>query len=280
MTSLMVLSAARVVASADSVRTTTFDFAKTLQGVEFTVLAIAGTISLLMVLLTLFLRSLLQSNKKERNLYSKLAKILFASIIIPVIVATIFIVGSTIYINTLSLTKGPVHWHADFEVWRCGEKIDFVDPKGLSNRIGSPLFHEHGDNRIHVEGKVLEYKDVSLQSFFEVVGGKLTSTELVMPTNRGLLSINSGDMCGSEQGEIQIFAYSVTQMDEQSDVWEVVQRKVDPHYVLAEHSYVPPGDCIIIEYDVEKEFTEKICTPYQIALDKGDIKMMEIVHGS
>ena len=40
---------------------------------------------------------------------------LFLGIAVPTLIATIFSAGSTVYLNINSETKGPVHWHADFE---------------------------------------------------------------------------------------------------------------------------------------------------------------------
>ncbi|MEK6839694.1 MAG: hypothetical protein AABX72_02030, partial [Nanoarchaeota archaeon] len=89
-------------------------------------------------------------------------KPIFLALIIPIIGASLFLIGSTIYGNMISHTKGPVHWHADYEVWACNQKLDLVNPKGLSNRIGTSTFHEHGDDRIHVEGVVHSLEDVAL----------------------------------------------------------------------------------------------------------------------
>ena len=84
---------------------------------------------------------------------------LFLGIAVPTLIATIFSAGSTVYLNINSETKGPVHWHADYEIWNCGEKIELVDPKGLSNKVGDAVFHEHDDDRVHVEGVVHEVGD-------------------------------------------------------------------------------------------------------------------------
>ena len=62
-------------------------------------------------------------------------KILFAGIVIPALLATIYMVGSTLYLNFTSSSGGPVHWHADIEVWDCGNQLDFTDPQGFSNKI-------------------------------------------------------------------------------------------------------------------------------------------------
>src|SRR3989338_7665363 len=87
---------------------------------------------------------------------------LFLGISIPVVFVTFYAAGATVYQNHISETKGPVHWHADFEIWNCGEQVNLLDPTGLTNRIGTPLFHEHNDARIHVEGTLRAKEDVSL----------------------------------------------------------------------------------------------------------------------
>src|SRR5689334_20592308 len=75
---------------------------------------------------------------------------LFLRIVFVILVATGTLFGSTIYLNTSSDSKGPVHWHADFEVWACGVQLELRNPSGfLSNKIGTPTLHEHDDQRIH-----------------------------------------------------------------------------------------------------------------------------------
>ena len=119
---------------------------------------------------------------KERT--EKVKMLLFWGIALPIMLATAYSAGSTIYLNMISETKGPVHWHADFGIWNCGKKIDLVDPKGFSNRIGTPVFHEHGDDRVHVEGVVVGLKDVDLHTFFDVVGGTVLKGDLSLRSDK------------------------------------------------------------------------------------------------
>ena len=42
-------------------------------------------------------------------------------------------------------------------------------------------------------------------------------------------------------------------------------------HILAPYSNIPPGDCIIIEFDTEKEKTEHICETYKVAIERGDL---------
>ena len=190
----------------------------------------------------------------------KMKMLVFLGIIIPIILATAYLAGSTIYLNLISETKGPVHWHADFEIWNCGKKLDFVDATGFSNRVGTTVFHEHGDDRIHVEGVVVERKDVDLHNFIEVMGGLLNENTFYMPTTEGYEEMISGNLCNGNPAILQVFLYKVTNPDEQKN-WIYEQQKLEnfKDYVLSPYSQIPPGDCIIIEFDENKEKTEHIC---------------------
>ena len=196
--------------------------------------------------------------------------VLYLGIAIPVALATLFLAGSTVYINVTSVTGGPVHWHADFEVWACGVQLDLTDPTGIANRVGSPVFHEHGDDRIHVEGVVTNSSDVELGNFFRFVGGELHETHISFPTNEKLYEYDNGDLCPDEvPGILQAFIWK-TDVERE----EFYQEKlVDPQeYVISPYSTIPPGDCLIIEFGGEKEKTDKLCTFYEIAREKGELK--------
>ncbi len=205
--------------------------------------------------------------------------VLFLFILIPVVLVTFYITGATLYLNYISHTKGPVHWHADFEIWNCGEEIDLIDPEGFSNRVGNPVFHEHGDNRIHVEGVVINKKQASLHRFFDFVGGNLDDDLLELPTNDGILNVRNGDLCNGEKGELQVFVYKVLNPADVKN-WEYEQVKIDDfeNYVLSQYQNVPPGDCIIVEFDIEKNKTDKICTTFEVGSEQGHLTEEE--HGS
>lgn len=211
-------------------------------------------------------------NQKKLKKHKKL---IFLAIIIPVTISSLFLAGSTIYINLKSETKGPVHWHADFEIWNCEQKLNIIDPTGLSNKAGTSVFHEHNDDRIHVEGTVNKKSEVDLDSFFDVLGGKLTNSELSIPTNQGITIIQNNDICKNEQGKLQVFIYKVINPDSKKKSGFIYkQEKLEnfEEYILSPYSNIPPGDCIIIEFDKEKDRTDKICETYKIAIQKGDLK--------
>lgn len=190
-----------------------------------------------------------ENTKDKLKLYSSKRKtLLFMIITLPIALVTIFIAAATIYENIHSVTGGPIHWHADYEVWVCGERLDLVDPKFPSNKIGTPLFHEHNDDRIHVEGTVNNLTDISLEHYFEVIGGDLSSGEISYLTNKGMVHYRQGNTCPN--GDIGTLTVLVN--------GERIGKYQD--YILYPDSYVPPGDCIIIEFGAESEnTTDKVC---------------------
>lgn len=200
------------------------------------------------------------------------AKVFFFSLIsLAVILTTLFIASGTVYQNLTSATGGPVHWHADLQVFNCGEGLKLVSPAGALNRVGTPDVHEHGDGRIHIEGKIKRLEEASLHGFFEAVGGTLTEDELAMPTNDGLVYVQNGKVCpDGSPGTLQVFLWKTT-----NGILEQLKLADFPEYVISPESVIPPGDCVIIEFGPEKEKTENICLFYEIALDKGDIKLAQ-----
>lgn len=220
------------------------------------------------IVTALILFSIFYKKKTE-----KMKWLLFITISLSILVATLYSAIATIYLNQISETKGPVHWHADFEVWNCGKKIDLKEPEGLSNRIGTPTLHEHGDDRFHIEGIVIESHDVALSNLFKSMGGSLSENYLAIPTNDGIAEMRTGNFCDGKEGRLQVFAYKVTN-PEQTEKWEFTQEKLldFTDYVLSPYPNVPPGDCIIIEFGQDKNYTDKICETYKVALQKGDLK--------
>src|SRR3989344_609015 len=204
--------------------------------------------------------------KKDQSEYLKL--FLFCGMVVPTVLTTAYLAASTVEKNKSPATGGPVHWHADFQIYSCGQPVKLKKPTGLSNRIGTPLMHEHGDNRIHVEGTVQDLTRVSLGNFFESIGGKLTNTLLVVPTDNGDFIMQNKMNCPQGgQPALQIFAYKA---DEQTKT--ITQEKLSdlPGYILSPSSKIPPGDCLIIEFEPLKDKTEHICGFTKIAINNGE----------
>lgn len=232
--------------------------------------AIAKNSVNLLVGATIALAILVGISLHEKYLTKGLKKFLFVAICVVVIVPTIYMIASTVYLNTVSSSKGPVHWHADIEIWACGKEVELQDPTGfLSNKIGTATLHEHNDKRIHLEGVVVHPEDASLGKFFQVIDGEITNSSLIVPTNNGPVPYTNGSMCadGSE-GQVQVFAYKTD-----SEGYYSQTKLEDPGaYTISPYSQVPPGDCIIVEFGSNKDRTEKICKSYKVAEEIDKLK--------
>jgi len=203
-----------------------------------------------------------------KNISDGVKKVLFSLIVVPTILATLFMAGSTIYLNFQSSSGGPVHWHADYKIYDCGREVNLVDPEGFSNKVGSSTFHEHNDDRIHVEGVVSDPSEASLGKFFGFVGGSLHEDGFELPTNSGKISRHNGDLCqDGSYGTLQAFVYQLKGK-------AFNQKKLDDpeNYILSPEGNVPPGDCIIIEFGSVKEKTDKLCDSYKLQKQKGNLQ--------
>ncbi len=237
----------------------------------------------------LFLMVLIVTATLTHERWPQLKLPLFVLIAIVVVSTTLTISGATVYLNVKSATGGPVHWHADYQVWACGNQLNLRDPSGiLNNKIGTPTLHEHNDGRIHLEGTLVALPyDASLGKFLSVVGGGITDDSLVFPLNddgnyftgqpnspellKAFIATNksgayarfvSGESCAQARAQVQVFAYHY---DEASKTY--TQRKIEhpANYELSHTSNAPPGDCIIVEFSPAKDHTNHLCKQYQLS---------------
>lgn len=194
---------------------------------------------------------------------------LFGVITFTIVATSLVLIVLTVRLNTTSWSKGPIHWHADFEVWACDKEVDLIDPKGFSNKVGTPSLHEHNDKRIHFEGVVVDPADAMLSNFFTVIGGNLADTALVFPTNNKLATFSNGDRCrDGKTGEVQVFVYR-TKPDKTFSQEKLLLPET---YIMSQENQVPPGDCIIVEFGPSKEKTDHICRSYTVAQSIGKLK--------
>ncbi len=204
--------------------------------------------SLIMILVTIIS---IFFHKKLPNTFKK---ILFWLTSFLVIVTTLFLIGSTVYLNIVSPTKGPVHWHADFTIEICGKDIEIADPTGIMNRIGKSDLHEHNDNRIHIEGTPPSLESIELGEFFEAVGGNFDPISFSVPTNQGLMSVKNGDLCNNKPGRLFLFVESQSGIQR---VWRIEPKSGE--YIIAPYGNVPPGDrlrIIFTEHDANTMLAE------------------------
>ena len=195
-------------------------------------------------------------------------RVLFSIIVVPTVLTTLFIAGSTIYLNIQSISGGPVHWHAQYEIWDCGSELELSDPEGISNKVGSATLHEHNDGWIHLEGVVTDESEATLGNYFKVVGGSLSDDSFKIPTPNSPVSRHNGDLCSDGRpGTFQVFVY-------QTEGKVFTQKKLeDPeNYILSPEGTIPPGDCVIFEFDpVVKDTTDKLCDQYKLQVLKGNL---------
>ncbi|MBI2970936.1 MAG: hypothetical protein HYY37_00790 [Candidatus Aenigmarchaeota archaeon] len=200
-------------------------------------------------------------------------KAAFAVMVVTSLAVTGYLIMSTVQLNTIAETGGPVHWHADYEVWACGEKLVLEESEGLANKVGSEVLHHHNDDRIHIEGVLVRKSDASLGAFFGALGGALTGSELSVLMHDGTWKAwKNGDRCpDGTAGTVQVFVYRVA--NPASKPWMYAQEKLAnaDAYVISPFGQVPQGDCIIVEFGEAKELTEHLCASYAIAVQKGEL---------
>jgi hypothetical protein len=265
---------------------------------QITNLAVRTVFIAALIIITATIAALINKNKIT---WLKLP--LFIAIAGSMAGATIILLASTVYLNVKSESGGPVHWHADIEFWVCGTELELRDPIGfLSNKIGTTTYHEHNDKRIHLEGVVVRKNwDASLGKFMAVVGGNIQSDGFALPINEDettwfvqgddmdgdrqgsmtadelrpfvkkgtdglpVAEFTNGQTCNNNNAEVQVFVYTWNKDDN-----TYFQRKIEKpeDFVIRDESMVPPGDCIIVEFDVPKFRTDKLCEQYGLRDEK------------
>ena len=169
---------------------------------------------------------------------NNIKRLVFFLVVTVTSLVTIFLIVSTLHLNIVSQSKGPVHWHADYEIWDCNNQIQLFAPSGLSNEQGTGMLHSHDDNRIHVEGVLMDIKSASLGAFFQAIGGYLNDDSYKVISRNGIVEVHNGDSCNGQPASLHVFVNG-----------KLIEHPDD--YVISPYENVPPGDRINII------FTEK-----------------------
>ncbi len=222
---------------------------------------------------TLLLAALSFYRQDDLNMRDK--NMLMNGFLVAILVPSFFTAGAFMHESLTSWSGGEIHWHADFEVLveQDGElqRLNLADPEvfckdteheasymcQINDRTGSTEYHEHNDNRIHLEGTFKTREDASLASFFETFGGKLTNEELVYPTNEGVVRVEED---GDRSLKILVHRGTVDRRDwcmvgEEAPQGELCESfdGVDGHtpsdYVISPYTQGPNLDDIFIVYD-------------------------------
>lgn len=246
--------------------------------------------SSILLIILIFVASLF-ANKKHKRLKTPL----FFTIVFVILVGTATLFGSTIYINVKSDSGGPVHWHADIEFWACDVQLEIRNPSGfLSNKVGTSTLHEHNDQRIHLEGVVVDDSvDATVGKFMRVIGGGISNETLTLPiadsvledfidgdrvdlggvsnidkyiksdsVGKKTLNVKDGDQCpGGVSGKLQTFVYQYNKSDK---TYSQIKLDKPENYTIRDESIVPPGDCIIVEFGKERDRTDRLCEQYGV----------------
>lgn len=262
-------------------------------------LQIASQSKQIVLMAALLLVVLVVASIALRDRAPKLKPWLFGMLSATLIIPTLFMIISTIYVNTKSESGGPVHWHAGIEFWACGAELELRNPSGLlSNKVGTSTYHEHNDKYIHLEGNVMEKRvDASLEKFMRVTGGNISKSSVGIPLSteesawiaqgdkldgdqQGAMSsemlkeyiihstegpvaqFTNSQKCNDSPAELQTFVYKFNTANN-----TYYQRKLSnpSEYVMGEESSLgPPSDCVIVEFDTPKDKTDKLCEQYGV----------------
>lgn len=156
----------------------------------------AGVVSLFLLAAISFWR------EKSLTMHDK--NILMKGFIVAILFPSFFAAGAFIHESQTSWSGGEVHYHADMEFFvnDGGEikRLNLVDPQqfckdtshessymcSINDRTGSTEYHEHNDQRLHLEGVFKTKEDASLGTFFKIIGGELSNQRFVIPSTEGV----------------------------------------------------------------------------------------------
>lgn len=198
----------------------------------------AGYVFLLVVAISLI------SLAFQKWVSEKAKKIFFIIVALTVGLTTIYAAGTTIYLNLISESGGPVHWHADYEIWVCGEHITNLQNAVFpSNKVGTSTLHHHDDFRMHVEGLVIHKSDVSLEKFFQAIGGDFTGASLTLKMkDESEKTVSNGELCNGKAGKWRLYLKN-------NDTGKFEENFELQNYVLKPFFNIPPGDFIKLVFD-------------------------------
>ena len=184
----------------------------------------------------------------QDKLSEQMKKAVFVIVVVTVGLTTIYAAATTVYLNVISESGGPVHWHSDFEIWVCKEKITNLKAAEFpSNKVGTAVLHHHDDYRMHVEGLVIKKEDASLAAFFKAINGSFTGESMTLELEGNKFTgIANGDKCSDgKPGKWRLYVknYNSGEFEENPEL---------EHYVLKPFFTVPPGDYLVLAFDSEE----------------------------
>jgi len=181
------------------------------------------------ILLGAYISEHFEKTRKDKKEVEKIKKLLFVSILLVTIFFSLFIFISTLTTNMQSWTRGPVHWHADLNIEICGEEFLLPSSKGWQNKVGTNLLHTHNDNRMHIEGVIMEREDATLGKFLGEQGIPFSSEQIA--------DMKNGYLCNDGlPGKVQLYVNGEKNLEYED-------------YLISPYATVPPGDKIRIVFE-------------------------------
>ncbi|MFB6208142.1 MAG: hypothetical protein ABEJ69_02235 [Candidatus Nanohaloarchaea archaeon] len=208
----------------------------------------------------------------EDSLTLRDKELLMNGFLVAVLLPSLYTAGAFLHESQVSWSGGEVHYHADYEVivqnsTGVYERLELVDPAefcgesymcNLNDRTGVTRYHEHDDNRIHLEGVFRERSDATLRAYFNTFGGELTNEKLVYPTNNGIVKLEENAnkslkiIVRRGTGGGRHWCVVGNEIDQQyvCRSWDTGNRALSPDdYIVSPYKRGPTLDDIFIVYD-------------------------------
>jgi hypothetical protein len=197
--------------------------------------------------------------RKEGDMTMHDKNVLMNAFIVVILGASFFTASAFVHLSQTSWSNGEIHWHADYEILAENEngeleRLDLIDPGQfcqeyrdgdymckVNDRTGITKFHEHNDNRIHLEGVFQEREEATLAAYFSTFNGTLTSSKLRYPTNEEIVEVSES---AETNNSLKIVVRSGV-ADERS--WKVIDNPSE--YVISPYKRGPNLDDIFIVWD-------------------------------
>lgn len=152
----------------------------------------------------------------------------------------------------------------EMQVYACGESVEVVDRFG---RVGV-----WGRNIAGIDDKVFVIKseaEFSLGVIFKALGGELNTQTASIPVVGEMLVINSGEKCGEDISELQVFVL-------RAENGVIRQAKLDrPATFVPRLADTGIPDCVIVEYGPQQATTNRLCE-FMVDLTESGTHTLEI----
>lgn len=225
---------------------------------------------------------MLASGLHHRYHFTKKSFYAALSCIILAVTATLTIINVNLIVE--SEDAAIVHLEGRLSVFACGQEVSILPSNALLNQSSGDSRH-----RIYPNGELefLGYKtqpetDGSIGSFFQAIGGSVSSNIVALPYNDATarsivndtalskfvkqnplgekyLELRSGESCGTTPSMVNIFVYRYNTSNH-SYVQERIIKSPE-QYVLTEKAFDEP-DCVVIVYGEPDTRTDLTCRGY------------------